>query len=180
MVRQLEVRSRCDLCTNGATRTDVLVAIYRAKPKTLDLCEFHFAQLVEPLLKAVKKHGVNVRTGAKPPDVRHGWKRRVGPLLCQAGCVSAPLKYVLTLEVHLRKLHGGMTLEEYIERYGELQPLTPEEVAELEVEVVCDQPGCNQRYSLSRGNRYPQQAMVAHMRGHHGIKWSPGVTKSET
>lgn len=174
MVRQLEVRSRCDLCTNGATRTDVLVRIYRAKPKTLDLCEFHFAQLVEPLLKVVKKYGVDAKTYEATPNHRQNGKRKIGPLLCKAGCVAAPLKHAGTLEIHLRKLHDGMTLEEYVERFGELQPLTPEQLAELDVEIVCDQTGCNKRYSLSRGNRYPQQAMVSHMWGHHGIKWRPG------
>ena len=171
MARSLEIRVRCDLCQREATRTDVLVAIKRMPRRSLDLCELHYTELIEPLVKVLRKHGADVKTGETPPNHRQNGKRAIGPFLCQE-CTSAPLKHAGTLEVHLRRLHK-MTLAEYTEKHG-LTPLTREELAALEIEVRCDQPGCYKVYSLSRGNRWPQMAMVSHMWGHHAIKWSPG------
>lgn len=173
MVRQLEIRVRCDLCSRTATRTDVRVGIGgfggNVKPGTFDLCEEHFQHYVQPALDLLAARKFR---GRRQRDRNPG--RKVGPFLCLAGCFAAPLKHRSTLTVHLRRVHG-MELDEYIERYGELKPLTPGELVALDVEVKCEQPGCGQAYSLSRGNRYPQQAMISHMWGHHGIKWRTGA-----
>jgi hypothetical protein len=138
----------------------------------LDLCEVHFKELLQPVLDVLADHGSEVDTGEKTPTYRQNWKRKTGPVLCQAGCTSAPHKSVATLEVHVRRLHD-LSWEEYVDRYGPPVPLTDSELGHLVVEVRCPE-GCGQVYSTALGHRFPQQAMVSHMRGHHGLRWSPG------
>lgn len=171
MARELVIRTRCDLCTATATRVGIRVAVGRVRGRTLDLCEVHFTNLLQPVLDALEKHGTEVKTGEKVPTHRQSWKRVTGPVQCRAGCMSAPHKTVATLENHLRRLHG-LTLDEYTERFGS-DALSPIDLEEVVTEVHCPE-GCGKVYSTALGNRYPQQAMVSHMRGHHGLRWSPG------
>jgi len=169
----------CDPCQHLDEQTmadhpGVTVRIGNGETRSIDLCTAHHLELIAPIEHALKVHG---RVGEEPPAKRApsrlSWKRTFGPLLCKAGCNAAPLKTAFTLEQHLRRLHD-MTLEEYVAQYGELVELTADEQESLVVEVRCDHEDCDQLYSTALGNRYPQQAMVAHMRGHHMTVWKPG------
>lgn len=181
MAEQLSIHLWCDLCLEEGRKEP---AEYRKFPITLghgpplgiDLCELHHKQLLQPVLEVLARHGIDLT--ARPKERQRGWRRNTGPYKCHAGCDAAPLKNATTFEVHLRKLHG-MTLDDYVSRYGDLVPLTAEEQAELVVEVECEVEGCGTAYSTARGNRWPQQAMISHMRGRHGLNWRPGQSLKE-
>lgn len=172
MAREYVLKASCDLCGRGAGHEGVRIEIGHRVPRTMDLCDRHYREIIQPVLDAMI-HGV-----AKKPrkERQRGTKRTVGPYQCKL-CVAAPLKNATTLEVHLRRLHDVASLEEYVERFGQLVPLTPEEAAEP-VDVECEIEGCGQVYSTALGNRWPQMAMVSHMRGRHGISWRPGQDPS--
>jgi hypothetical protein len=172
MGRSLAVHFRCDLCARTATHVEVAIKIGAHRRRVLDLCPMHYDELIAPVLGALERHGYDPSRPTKP-KTRQSHHRQQGPYLCKAGCVAAPLKNSTTLAQHLIRLHQ-LTMAEYVEKYGELVALTTDELAELVVEVRCPE-GCGQIYSTERGNRYPQIAMVSHMWGHHGKKWSPAV-----
>lgn len=173
MVRALVMRVRCDLCSRSATHVDVSIGIGLRRRRSLDLCDADYERLIRPVVDALEQHGYDPSRPTKP-KTRQQRHRAIGPYLCKAGCIAGPLKNRTTLQQHLIGLHDGMTLAEYVEQYGELVPLTTEELADLDVEVSCPE-GCGQVYSTARGNRYPQIAMQSHMWGHHGVKWKQEV-----
>lgn len=140
----------------------------------VDLCQTCEKMRLAPLVEFASTWG-EVPTRRLPVGERT-WRpkpgRRRGPFRCLAGCAATPLKNSDTLRQHLALVHDGLTLDEYVDRYGELVPLTPEEQAEV-IEVRCEVEGCDRVYSTALGNRWPQQAMVSHLWGTHGIKWKP-------
>lgn len=170
MARELVVQRRCDLCPNVATHHKVPVAVGDAtRRQTLDLCEVDYKRLIQPLLDAL----ASARPYPVTPTTSRQWKgRALGPYYCKAGCASTPLKNLATFTRHLQVVHD-MTRAEYIRRHGELVPMTLEELESIIVEVACEVKGCSKVYSTALGNRWPQQAMRAHMWGRHGIKWKP-------
>ena len=182
MPREYTIRSWCDLCAGvgercEATHVDVPITIANARPATLDLCELHYKELLLPVLDALAEYGADPPSTRPQPSAfrprNRNPGRAAGPFKCLVeGCIATPLKHRGTLWQHLRGVHET-TLDAYEEKYGELVPLTREEQAEVVIEVSCEVAGCNQAYSTALGNRWPQQAMISHMWGHHSIKWKP-------
>lgn len=166
--------SWCDMCLDvdkrvPATFHHVKVQIsspnrpWRMKaPGDLDLCNMHYTTVIVPLAEALDyahDRGQRLRGRDRNPG------RNIGPFQCQVpGCLAAPLKHRGTLWQHLRKIHE-ITLDEYLERYGELVPLTQEQLDALVVEARCEE--CGKTYSTATGTRWPRQALVSHMRGRH-------------
>lgn len=179
-MRRLSFNVWCDLCPldrpTPAEHVNLPITIGATGPLTLDLCELHYKELLQPALDALLAHGEKPVERPLNHRSRVGQKRQLGPYRCLAGCTSAPLKNYITLTTHLHKIHD-LTLPEYIAEHGELVPLEPHEMEP--VEVRCELQGCDQTYSTATGTRWPQQAMVSHMRGRHGLKWKPGQPFSE-
>lgn len=167
----------CDPCRPLGKNTPAdypgyTVTIGSGDPRTIDLCAAHWLSLARGLEHALELYARGAEETPKKGQ-RLGWKRRFGPVMCEAGCGSAPLKTAYTFEQHLRRVHDGMTLDEYTVEHGELVALTDEQMAGLVIETQCDE--CGQTYSTAWGNRYPQLAMVTHMRGAHlQTGWRPG------
>lgn len=181
MARRIAFNVWCDLCPRDhpvrAEHVNLPIAVGPTGPLTLDLCELHYKELLQPVLDALLNHGEKPVPRVLGKRTRIGQKRLYGPYRCLAGCTSAPLKNYITLTSHLRLIHDGMTLDEYVAKYGELVPLEPEDMEP--VEVRCEIQDCDQAYSTATGTRWPQQAMVSHMRGRHGLKWKPGMPFDE-
>jgi hypothetical protein len=166
------VRHWCDLCLADGRNVE---AVHRQVPVSvaddvgaLDLCVEHRA-MIEAVRRALTARAKPTRQPPKGRDTnRH--RRGVGPYRCLVpDCLSTPLKHRGTLWQHVRGVHE-ITLDEYVERYGEPTPLTPEELAALVVEAHCPVEGCDTVYSTADGYRWPQMALVSHTWGHHGIK----------
>lgn len=104
-----------------------------------------------------------------PPAIEPRQPRsRPGPYRCLVdGCQGTPLKHRSTLWQHLTLVHS-MSMEDYIEQYGQPVPMTPEEVAALVIEIRCDL--CPKVYSTQLGHRWPRSAWIAHMWATHGVK----------
>lgn len=176
MARELRVRTWCDACLEEgaqepAVHRGIKVSLDGAPPLLLDLCQRHHVELVRPLLVALERYGVDPDGTPEPSGRRDSnrARRRSGPFKCQVpGCTASPLKHTGSLWQHLKGLHG-LTMAEYRETYGEPVPMTEEELAELVVEVSCDL--CGQTYSTAKGHRFPRQALVSHMWGHHAVKY---------
>lgn len=133
------------------------------RPIKVDLCQDDYDRLIQPILDLL----ASARPYPKGMSRHRQWKGRdVGPFLCLE-CNNPPLKHAGTLTAHVQQQHA-MTRAEYIKKHGPLVPLTPEEVAELVVEVTCGIGGCEQLYSTELGNRWPHQAMRAHQIARHG------------
>lgn len=164
----------CDLCfVRGGIYTesdhvDIAIRINGERGK-LDLCDPHYEQLILPVLEAVADRKDD------DLDVRRKTARKIGPFRCQIlGCPTPVLKHKDSFWQHLRKVHGT-TLDVYREEYGEPEPLTPEEAAQVVVEQTCPAPDCGKVYSTEKGNRWPLGALNSHLRGRHGLK-PDGVT----
>jgi hypothetical protein len=189
MVRQLSFYVWCDLCPaedrREAVRINVPISIGTVQPRTLDLCELHFKELLQPVLDALYEHGEKTAerilspngSGRRRNSNRTGKWREVGPFRCQVdGCVAAPLKHRASFRVHIERLHH-MRFQEYVDQFGEPVPLDPEEALGV-VEIRCEIGDCDQSYSTAT-TRWPQMAMVSHMRGRHGLDWRPGQPFAE-
>jgi hypothetical protein len=189
MVRALTFYAWCDLCPaddrRKAVRVNIPISIGGLQARTLDLCELHYKELLQPVLDALYEYGEKAAervispngSGRRRNSNRTGKWREPGPFRCQVEtCVSAPLKHLASFRIHVERLHK-MGLPEYTERYGEPTPLDPEEALEV-VEVRCEIGDCDQSYSTAT-TRWPQMAMVSHMRGRHGLDWRPGQPFSE-
>lgn len=98
---------------------------------------------------------------------RYKVNRSIGPFRCLI-CHSVPLSNVDTLGAHLHRMHST-TLKKYRAEFGEPQILSKEEAAEPVV-VTCPE-GCGVSYSSAAGTRWPQSAMIAHMRARHAKRW---------
>jgi hypothetical protein len=154
------------------------------KKRTLDLCQLHHDELIQPVLDALDRFGAIPKKDAKAEQpggwTRASWMRKIGPFKCRMpGCVAPVLKDGEVFNRHLINLHGGVTFQEYVKTYGG-EPATPEEVAEP-VTIECEVEGCDAGpdggpmvYSTAFGNRWPHHAMTSHMRGRHGLIWKPG------
>lgn len=153
-----------------AQHRNVSISINGARPLSLDLCERHHRELIRPVLEALAAHGVDETQPMPRRRDSNRHRRRSGPFKCLVpGCNATPLKHTGTLWQHLRGVHE-ITLDEYREQYGDPVPLSADEQAELVVEARCPVDGCSTVYSTELGNRWPQQALVSHLWGHHGIK----------
>lgn len=163
----------CDLCFmrgglyTESTRVDVTVKINR-KFGRLDLCEPHYDQLLLPVLEAMAdRMEDNI-------NLNRTHRRKIGPILCPIpGCPGPVLKHVDSFKVHVgheKKGVHGMPWDEYLATYGEPRAATPEELAQVSVEVRCKVPGCGKVYSTEKGNRKPHQALISHLRGRHALR----------
>lgn len=164
MARELRVTVWCDQCRKVRRQVPgrtVEVSIGGVVVGELDLCDKHVASVTLAIKRALPR---------RPPR-RRDKRDKKGPFLCQVtGCKNAvPLKHEKSLWQHLRLFHE-LTLAEYREQYGELTPMTAEELAAAVLEVRCDEAGCDQAYSTATGTRWPRAALVSHLRGRHGLK----------
>lgn len=181
MVRQLAWHAWCDLCRperEEAVFVNLPISIGHLQPRTLDLCELHYKELFAPVIAALTDHGEKLEARVLKGNRQSARWKKVGPFQCQVpGCVTAPLKHRATLRQHVEGRLHGLNFEAYVEQYGEPVPLTPEEALEV-VEIRCEIGDCQQSYSTAT-TRWPQMAMVSHMRGRHGLNWRPGQPFSE-
>lgn len=159
----------CDVCFIRGGRyvesvhVDVKVKINQERGR-LDLCQPHYEQLLMPVIEALRDR--------KEDDLNthRNHSRKIGPFRCQIpDCPTPMLKHANSFEQHVQRVHQ-ITLREYLDAHGELVPLTPEQVAQIVVEVRCEVPGCGQVYSTELGNRWPLGALNSHLRGRHGLK----------
>lgn len=113
MVREIVVF--CDVCFDGDTETraaTIELAVPATQRCTVDLCERHRAELVDPLAKLLTDHGRDVPDPVVPAKRRTGERGPGKPrnTICQL-CGAR----VSTLDDHLRKEHR----EEYFRRHPE-------------------------------------------------------------
>lgn len=162
----------CDPCraqgtTREATRVGVRVHIGDAQPLLLDLCPGHYLRMIEPILATLAVYGYPEEPAKPRRD--HRVDRTTGPFMCKiGGCQQVPLKHYASFYQHLKRWHD-MTITDYREKYGELVPMTPEEVAAFSLTVECELK-CGESWSTTEGHRWPVRAMESHMWGVHGVK----------
>lgn len=190
-MKQIQTLIWCDLCYGSdesqeeATHRDVTVTIglgARTKPHSLDLCERHFKELIEPLQAALQEFGVVVPEAAGAAPKKHrpageaatGRKTAVpgeGPFRCEL-CDST-LVSMGSFGSHVRQIHS-MTLGEYRETYGAPVevPADPDLFNDVNnmgpAEATCEI--CGESWSHANGNTRPAQARGVHMRRKHGVK----------
>jgi hypothetical protein len=162
----------CDLCfvRTGryieATHRRVRIRINEERG-VLDLCESHHEQLLLPVLEAIADRQED---DASLPDRN----RRYGPIQCKVPGCGAVLKHTGTLWQHLQLKHKTV-IAQYRAEYGDPVPMTAEEVAAAVVEASCKV--CGKTYSTERGHRFPQSALVPHLRARHAL--NPDYTPIE-
>lgn len=164
MAREVQTLLWCDICHEQyqlqIPAMAAPVSIGDTLLRDLDLCAKHREQVARAVRKVLPKKYARKRDVAERP----------GPFRCQVeGCSAHPLRHRRTLWQHVKLFHQ-MTMAEYREEYGDLVPMTRQEVAELSVVARCDEDECEQEYSTATGTRWPRQALVSHMRGRHGLK----------
>lgn len=168
MKQQVE-RVLCDVCLGSGGREEAVHHWPEGAPVVLDLCDRHYKEYVEPVVDLLGRYGWSPAEEPPPPKKRRNY--RSGPFLCKVeGCLAAPLKHSGTMWQHLVKKHG-INMHTYRDLYGDPVPLTPEEQASLVIEARCPVEGCSAAYSTELGNRFPEQALMSHMWGHHAIKY---------
>lgn len=132
MAKEILTRVWCDLCLGEdeereeATHTNNAVTLGlggRARPLTLDLCERHLKELLEPLAEALAAYGAPVGDTPLASPRRGSYKRKDGPFRCLVeGCDAALLSTIDSFGKHLRKQHG-IGVRQYRDRYGEPLPV---------------------------------------------------------
>jgi hypothetical protein len=118
-----------------------------------------------PLSAATLQKVARILSTATPPATpKRGTGRTPGPFKCLVpGCIAAPLKHRDGLGAHLHLFHD-LSLADYVEQYGELEPVEEEVVV-----VACPVEWCATEYSTPN-TRWPRQALVSHMRGVHAVR----------
>lgn len=179
----------CDMCGGSAGYANVPIRIGAVKPQTLDLCDGDFDRLLAPVLDALDAFGAStehvvpeqVVVAPKPEPKRsrdRNAHRQQGPFECLVeGCVWPTLKHAGTLQQHVTNSHG-VAYKDYLAQYGDPTPLTPEQAAAIVITSTC--PRCAKVYSTATGTKWPQVAMHAHYRGHHGVIDDEGQIKANT
>lgn len=197
-MKEIQVSTWCDVCrqdevyTPGESTPPISLST-SGKAKTLDLCEAHRKELIDPLASLLKAVGVAVER--PEPSIPYSATRKAqapsalvkltpGPFECKVPGCEAPLnppnggkgfKNLGSLQSHLRLSHQ-MKLTAYRREYGD--PLEdreqPGEEETLDIPVgdeaqVCGIDGCQVSYSPERYNR-PAQALGLHRWRAHGIR----------
>lgn len=150
MVKNLIVETWCDVCdaegieTPATTTPPITIGTSHAsKPKTVDLCERHYAERFEAFRVMVGEFGVLVKkdekasrshhrrepdADAKPSESRERrGKSAEGPFLCEwPGCTSqrVPSKNLASFGMHLYQRHQS-NLTAYREKVGEPRTVDP-------------------------------------------------------
>lgn len=206
MAKQVVVHVWCDLCSateleadleesRTPGRTTLPIHLGVGKAKTLDLCEAHEKELLEPLREALAHSGVVTDTAATSgprtatsSSKASSSKARVGedrPLHCRVpDCTLGPYGHVQSLRTHVRSYHG-LTLTEMRTRYGpEYVPpgdRPSEESTELDQgpalwedeeddsQWACGVGDCPKVYRPGEYRR-PAQALGVHRANAHGIR----------
>lgn len=204
MVKQIITRVWCDLCfaedeseTPGEDSGPLLLPGMK-KPKSLDLCDRHNKQYIEPLAQLLADHGkatdevevvkAGARKGSSSP--RKEGHAGTGPYFCKVpGCTGYQnkqgYKTVHNLTHHARSIHG-LSVAEYREQYGiegnaptregDNDMLFVPERSDIQV-FACDAPGCDVTYDSATNGR-PAQALGVHKALKHGIKGERRAARS--
>lgn len=128
MVR--EIITWCSPCYAEDIRsegTSVVLTINGSKPQSVDVCETHEKEIVEPLRELLAAHGSRIESATVAPTV--------GRRLCPH--CGASLKSADSLAKHIRRSHG--------EAPDPTQPM----VDESELAHGC--PDCERRFATPQG-----------------------------
>lgn len=191
MTRELVVNVWCDVCEDREPGETTPPLLADGKTRTLDLCERHRKELVDPLLAALREHGAAAEERAALPTSAAPRRTRrpraevppEGEIVCKVpGCVRrgvAGSSTVLAFKQHVRTRHD-LTAQEYVATYGK-----PRTIAGAEVELwapdpepvvpgdpwVCGVDDCTKRYDPEE-YAMPAQALGLHRRTAHGVDGS--------
>lgn len=184
-----EIVAWCDVCLNQnedePVRTpgrEVVVQLDQLKARSLDLCEPHYKEYIEPVrgllidmgstvdTQRIKKAPGSPRQASKLPE------STPGPFRCQVEvdgkpCGGGPYKDIRSLRAHTNAGHD-MSFVEYRAAYGDPQPEPVTEVSD-DPQYTCGIDGCTTSYPPERHAR-PSQALAVHKAVKHGIR---GKTK---
>jgi len=197
MAKEILTRVWCDLCLGEddsreeATHRDNAVTLglgRGARPLSLDLCERHYKELLEPLVEALSGYGAPVGDApairsprAKSTPSSQSAAPEAGPFRCQFPDCDALLKNAGSFNAHVRQQHG-MTRGVYVETYGEPQVEAEREALPVisnpigEDRAVCEV--CGKIYSHELGNNRPTQALGVHLARAHGIRSEKTAAKT--
>jgi len=197
MAKEVTIHNWCDVCMREDVRTEATttpeLVVGATKARTLDLCEVHRKELLDPLLNLLKEDGA-VADKAQPaaaaarPARRYakwssGTNSSPGPFDCLVpGCTGrhtvanggpgySPLG---ALKSHVRYAHN-LSPVEYEAQYGHPQRLSEvQQQPQLELEptgdqFVCGIDGCTVSYPADQYAR-PHQALGVHRAQAHGVK----------
>lgn len=195
MAKEIVTTTWCDACMEEDRREPgqeygPLSLSPSSKPRTLDLCEVHHKQLLQPLQEALSTYGRTAQqalvTRGRPTAGRRPHSARAdeapGPFYCLVpGCTGYNrdgYRDLSRLKGHLRAIHK-VPFEEYVDTYGEPVPgaQTPagqEQQLDLPASeeptvLVCGIDGCEKSYSSVTTPRVAQ-AMGSHRSQAHGIR----------
>lgn len=190
-MKQVSVNTWCDACIEeddahvpGET-TPPLVMGRAARPRTLDLCERHRKEFIEPLSALLTSRGVMLDRPA--PSISSSDEPRkskpkaaaqiLGPFDCLIpGCTGRAttsnggqgFANLDSIRGHIRTNHK-MKFKDYIKQYGMPEVVTEPQPLADDDKFKCGIDGCETNYPVSQYKR-PAQALGIHRFQKHGIR----------